>query len=48
MKNTHTVAETVDGRVVKTRLPKDQAKTLYDKLIKAGAEVSIYEEKQDV
>ncbi len=48
MKNTHTVAETVDGRVVKTHLPKDQAETLYDKLVKAGAEVSIYEEKQDV
>lgn len=48
MMKTHTVIETVDGRAVKTALSEKEAQTLYDKLKKAGAEVIIYEEKQDV
>ena len=39
------IAETVDGRVVKTPLPNEAAHTLYDKLVAAGAEVEIYKEE---
>jgi len=43
MKNTHIVIEVIDGRAIETRLPKQEAKTLYDKLKKAGAEAIVYE-----
>jgi len=42
--NIHIVAETVDGRVVKNRLPKEQEEALFRKIRSAGAEVTIYKE----
>lgn len=40
---THIVLETVDGRVVETRLPKEQAQRLFRKIRSAGGEVTIKE-----
>ena len=45
--NIHVVIEVVDGRVVETRLPKEQAERLYRKLRAVGAEVDMREEKDD-
>lgn len=51
---THIVSEVVDGRVVETPLPEQEAKTLHDKLKKAGADTKLYKrcteqvEKQDL
>lgn len=37
------VSEAVDGRIVQTRLPKAEAHRLHQKLLNAGADVSIKE-----
>jgi len=39
---THIVSEVVDGRVIETPLSEQQAKKLYKKLKKAGADTKLY------
>lgn len=40
----HIVTEIVDGKPVKTRLPKEKAETLFRKIRSKGGEVSIQKE----
>ena len=47
-KEIHIVIEAIDGQVCKTRLPREQAETLYRKLRTAGAEVEIFKEVIEV
>lgn len=45
--NIHIVIEVVDGRVVETRLPKEQAQRLFRKIRSAGGEATIREDKNE-
>lgn len=40
----HIVTETVDGKPVETRLPKEQAETLFRKIRKAGGTANVQKE----
>jgi len=42
--NIHIVAEVVDGRIIKTRLPKEEAEALFRKIRSTGANVNLYKE----